>query len=109
MPASTESGCPPATTPRRPRTTGRNVSASEEGIAASNSALIVIAIKKSQEERRVIICLDLRQRVFHQKNSCDCYSCSGSESMTNALLRFLSHNFASASQDFCNPSRCGRV
>src|SRR6184192_1077816 len=40
---------------------------------------------------------------------CDCYSCLGSESMTNIFLRFLSDSFANTLQDFCNPSGCGTV
>ena len=51
IPASTESGCPPATTPRRPRTTGRNVSALETRRFAPNTAN-AIAIERQQRNER---------------------------------------------------------
>src|SRR5947207_916840 len=57
MPASTESGWPPATTPRRPRTTGRNVSAWEIRKVAPNTASEV-AIERKQRNRRWFIILD---------------------------------------------------
>src|SRR3981081_11606 len=56
MPASTESGWPPATTPRRPRTTGRNVSAWEIRNVATNTASEV-TIERKQRNRRWFIIL----------------------------------------------------